>query len=74
MYLEPLYIVIMHDTEAHAILKQWHESNLTTNKQITNNRMLLFSQYELDKFRLTWGGPWNKITVWDNWNRRHIQI
>ena len=74
MYQEPLYMVIIRDPNANAILTAWHESNLRTNKQITNNRMLLFSQYELDKFRLTWTGPWGNIIVWDNWNRRHIQI
>jgi hypothetical protein len=74
MYQEPLYIVILRDPNANATLLAWHENNLTTNKQITTNRMLLFSQYELDKFRLTWPGPWGNIIVWDNWNRQHIQI
>ena len=68
---EALYIVILRDKNAEQMLKQWaKDSNVQVN--IENNRMKIFEQRGLSVFHLNWPHGWDNVTIWDCWNKRHI--
>jgi hypothetical protein len=70
---EVLYIIILQDSQAHALLKNWAEKN-RQNVHLANNRMSLYSQNSLSLFQVTWKNNWDNVTIWDTWSRRHIFI
>jgi hypothetical protein len=68
---EALYIVILRDKNAEQLLKQWaKDSNVQVS--IENNRMKIFEQRGLSVFHLNWSHEWDNVTIWDCWNKRHI--
>ena len=69
---EPLYIVIVRDRNAENMLKSWAKD---ANAQVTieNNRMKIFESRSLQIFRMTWEHDWSQVTLWDAWNKRHIE-
>ena len=68
---EALYIVILRDKNAEQLLKQWaKDSNVQVS--IENNRMKIFEQRGLSVFHLNWSHSWDNVTIWDCWNKRHI--
>jgi hypothetical protein len=70
---EPLYIVIVRDRNAEQQLKTWaREANCQVN--IENNRMKIFEQRSLSVFQMTWSHGYDNVTVWDAWNKRHIDL
>ena len=70
---EPLYIVIVRDRNAEQQLKTWaREANCQVN--IENNRMKIFEQRSLSVFQITWSHGYDNVTVWDAWNKRHIDL
>jgi hypothetical protein len=70
--VEPLYIVILRDNKAETILRAWVRDNKIEHTTVTGNRMMLHHQQAFDRLLITWSGPWENITIWDTWNRRHI--
>ncbi len=68
---EPLYIIIVREKNAESVLRDWAR---TANVQasIENNRMKIFEQRSLSVFQMTWTGDWEQVTIWDTWNKRHI--
>jgi hypothetical protein len=71
---EPLYIVIFRDDRAEHHLKDWAKRNGVDQRAVDNNRIKLYHQHTWDKFRTTWKQTWDRITVWDCWNKRHIEL
>jgi hypothetical protein len=71
---EPLYIVILRDTQAESILKSWVKTNRIEHANITGNRMMLHHQHAFDRLLTSWAHGWDQLTVWDTWNRRHIYL
>lgn len=69
--LEPLYIIIVRDKNAEAALRNWART-ANVQVQIETNRMKIFEQRGLSIFQMTWPGAWKQVTVWDVWNKRHI--
>lgn len=68
---EALYIVILRDKNAEQLLKQWaKDSNVQAT--VENNRMKIFEQRGLSVFHLNWSHGWDNVTIWDCWNKRHI--
>jgi hypothetical protein len=69
---EALYIVIVRDRDAERNLREWAK---TANAQVTieNNRMKIFEDRSLNLFTVTWSHDWKDVTIWDAWNKRHIQ-
>jgi hypothetical protein len=70
---EALYIVIVRDTQANALLKNWASKN-RQEVHLANNKMSLYSQNSLSVFQVTWNNDWGNVTIWDSWNRRHIYL
>jgi len=70
---EALYIIILREPEAQAMLKSWANKN-RQDAQVSNNRMSLYSQNSFNTFQVTWNNGWGNITVWDTWHRRHIYL
>jgi len=68
---DALYIVIVRDKNAEQLLRQWAKSS---NAQVTieSNRMKIYEQNSLYMFRLHWPHNWDSVTIWDCWNRQHI--
>jgi len=68
---EALYIVIIREKNAEQLLKQWAKS---ANVQVTieSNRMKIYEQRSFSLFRVQWAHDWGAVTIWDCWNRRHI--
>lgn len=70
---EALYIVIVRDTQANTLLKNWASKN-RQEVHLSNNKMSLYSQNSLSVFQVTWNNDWGNVTIWDSWNRRHIYL
>ena len=70
---EALFIVIVRDHDAERQLREWARIN---NSQVTieNNRMKIFEDRSLNLFTVTWTHDWNSVTIWDAWNKRHIEL
>lgn len=71
---EPLYIVILRDSHAESLLRTWLRNHNVTQASVTGNRLMIHHDHAWDKFRLTWQHDWRSITVWDAWNRRHLDL
>ena len=69
---EALYLVIVRDRDAEQQLKEWARS-VNAQVAIENNRMKLFEDRSLNLFTVSWKHDWNNVTIWDAWNKRHIQ-
>lgn len=72
--VEPLYIVILRNTQAENLLRSWVRDNKIEYANVNGNKMMLHHQQAFDRFLVTWTHTWDSITVWDTWNRRHIYI
>ena len=73
--VEPLYIVILRkNPQAESMLKTWIRDNRIEHTVVNGNRMMIHHQSAFDRFLITWTHPWDSVTVWDTWNRRHIYI
>ena len=72
--VEPLYIVILRNTQAENLLRSWVRDNKIEYANVNGNKMMLHHQQAFDRFLVTWAHNWDYITVWDTWNRRHIYI
>jgi hypothetical protein len=70
---EALYLVIVRDPQAERLLKEWAKAN-NSQVSIENNRMKLFEDRSLNLFTVTWTHPWDLVTIWDCWNKRHIYL
>jgi len=72
--VEPLYIVMLRNTQAEPMFKTWIRKNQIEHATVAGNKMMLHHQQAFDRFLVTWTHEWNMITVWDTWNRRHIYV
>ena len=70
---EPLYLVIVREKNAEHLLKNWARD---ANCQVTieSNRMKIFEIRSLSIFQMTWQHGYENVTIWDAWNKRHIDI
>jgi hypothetical protein len=68
---EPLYIIMVRETNAERLLRQWAQA-AQCQVTIEGNRMKLFEQRSLDRFHVDWPHAWDNVVIWDCWNRRHI--
>ena len=70
---EPLYLVIVREKNAEHLLKTWAK---TSNCQVSieSNRMKMFEQRSLSVFQMTWTHGYENVTIWDTWNKRHIDL
>ena len=70
---EALYVIIVRDSQAATLLKNWAREN-RQEVHLANNKMSLYTQNSLSIFQVTWNNGWGNVTIWDTWNRRHIYL
>jgi hypothetical protein len=70
---EPLYIVIVREKNAEQLLREWAR---TANAQVSieTNRMKIFENRSLSLFQMHWAHGYENVTIWDAWNKRHIDL
>ena len=70
---EPLYIIIVREKNAEQLLREWAR---TANAQVSieTNRMKIFENRSLSLFQMHWGHGYENVTIWDAWNKRHIDL
>ena len=71
---EPIYIVIYRGSQANHELLTWARANGADSKHVDGNRLYIYNHNMFERFRMTWALSWHQITVWDCWNRRHIEL
>lgn len=69
---EPLYTVIMRDTEARNLLTRWIATSRSIAARVDDNRMHIFDHNTLSLFIVTWAHSWDNIVIWDPWAKRHV--
>ena len=73
--VEPLYIVIFRNNpKAESLLRSWIRDHRIEHAHVTGNKMMLHDQGGFEQFRITWSHDWASITVWDNWQKRHVYL
>lgn len=70
---EALYVIIVREKNAEQLLKSWAKS-ANCQVQVENNRMKIFDHRSLSMFQMTWTHGYDNVTVWDAWNKRHIDL
>ena len=70
---EALYVVIVREKNAENLLREWARAS---NCQVTidSNRMKIFEQRSLSLFQMQWPHGWTNVTIWDAWNKRHLEL
>lgn len=71
---EPLFTVIMRDTEARNLLTRWTTTSRSIAARVDENRMHIFDHNTLSLFIVTWEHSWDRIVIWDPWSKRHINF
>lgn len=71
---DPLYTVIMRDTEARNCLTKWTTTSRSIQARVEDNRMHIFDHNTLMIFVVTWTHSWDNILVWDTYLKRHISF
>ena len=70
---EPLYLIRVRHPDAEARLRTWGQDN-RLRVDVEGPRMRLYSPNDLSRFRLTWPHDWAQVTIWDCWNKRHVDL
>lgn len=70
---EPLYLIIVKNPNASALLNKWAKNN-NVSAQIEANRMKLYDHRSLTLFQINWEHNWNNVIIYDYWTRKHIHI
>ena len=52
----------------------WARANGADTKHVDRNRLHIYNQNMFERFCMTWAKGWNQVTVWDCWNKRHIEV
>jgi hypothetical protein len=52
---DALYVIIIRDSQANTLLKNWASKN-RQDVHLANNKMSLYSQNSLNLFQVTWNG------------------
>ena len=68
---EALFIIIIRDKNAEQQLNAWAKS-ANVHATVESNRMKIYEQRVLSMFQMHWPHDWEQVTIWDCWNRRHI--
>jgi len=71
---QPLFTVIVRDTNARNQLTQWTATSRSIQARVEDNRMHIFDHNTLSLFIVTWTHSWDNMVIWDPWTKRHINI
>jgi hypothetical protein len=69
---EPLYTIIVRDTNAKNVLTKWAACSKSVQARVEDNRLHVYDHNTLNLFVATWVWSWHNVTVWDVWLKRHI--
>jgi hypothetical protein len=69
---DPLYTIIMRETDARSSLQKWVSTSRSIQARIEDNRMHLFDHNTLMIFVVTWPHGMDNILIWDTYLKRHI--
>jgi hypothetical protein len=69
---QPLFTVIVRDTQARDWLTRWSQTSRSIAARIEDNRMHIFDHNTLSLFIVTWTHSWDLVMIWDPWLKRHI--
>lgn len=69
---EPLFTVIMRNTEAKNLLTKWTATSRSIQARVEENRMHIFDHNTLSLFIVTWAHGWDNLVIWDPWTKRHL--
>lgn len=73
--VEPLYIIILRNNpKAESLLRAWIRDNRVDHAIVAGNKMMLHDHGGFEQFRITWRHEWDCLTIWDNWQKRHIYL
>lgn len=70
---EALYVIIVREKNAEQMLKEWARM-ANAQVSIESNRMRIFEQRSLSLFQMQWKHGYENVTIWDAWNKRHIDL
>lgn len=71
---EPLFTVIMRDSDARNLLTRWSSSSKSIQARVEDNRMHIYDHNTLSLFIVTWTNSWDHVVIWDPWAKRHVNI
>ena len=71
---DPLYTIILRDTEARNHLQRWTGTSKSIQARVEDNRMHLFDHNTLMIFVVTWSYSWDNVLIWDTYLKRHISF
>lgn len=66
-------MIIVREKNAEQMLKEWARG-ANAQVSIESNRMRIFEQRSLSLFQMQWNHGFENVTVWDAWNKRHIDL
>lgn len=68
---QPLYIILVKISGAETKLRAW-ANQFAVSAVIEGPRMQLFDDRGLSLFQVHWPHDWSAVTIWDCWNKRHV--
>jgi hypothetical protein len=71
---EPLFTVIMRDTDARNLLTRWSTTSKSIAAKVEDSRMHIYNHHTLSLFMVTWTHSWDNVVIWDPWAKRHISF
>jgi hypothetical protein len=71
---EVLYTVTVRDPQARKLLTALSTANRNSQTRVDDNHMYIYDQNTLSTFMVTWTHGWNNVSIWDNWEKRHINL
>jgi len=70
---EALYTVIVKRDNAKTLLDGWAGKSACA-AEVSGNKMNLFDQRSFSLFVINWEHGWDRVLIWDCWNRRHVYL
>jgi hypothetical protein len=71
---DALYVITLRDNKAEIKLRAWVKTSQHNLAEVDGHRLRLFDHNTWSRFFMTWQYGFEQLTVWDNWNRRHIDV
>ena len=70
---EALYLVISNDKNVRNQINEWSKQYSRSGLEFQNNQLMIYNQNSLHLFYLNWKGDGKSISIWDCWNKRHLE-
>lgn len=67
------YIITSKDNRAADDFREWARRH-RVKYDIEGRRLYLYDHTALNKFQIFFSGDYDSITIWDNWQKRHLKF